>query len=753
MSSDHNDLVEALEFIDPATLGYNDWEQVGMALHESGLPCHVWADWSRRDPARFHEGECERKWRGFGNGSTKVGSGTVAKMARDRGWRPARGGGRPARALSWDEEIVPMLAPDFVTDKPLPTTDAKTPARQLREYIEALFDPEEYVGYVTAAEFNGKKMIPADKGTYTRTAGEILAELEKTGDMGKALYASMDDRAGAWIRFNPLDGKGVANDNVAAYRFALVESDTLTKEKQWAIIEQLRLPCAAVVDSGGKSVHAIVRVDAEKPTVYRERVEKLYKVLRENGFEVDEQNKNPSRLSRMPGVTRGESVQRLLATRCGCASWTEWEEWYQEQTDDLPDFETLGDVWGDMPPLAPELIGGVLRQGHKMLVAGPSKAGKTFALIELCIAIAGGREWLGFPCARGKVIYVNLEVDRASCYDRFRQIYEALGVEPSREERGRIVTWNLRGMSAPLDKLAPRLIRRAVLTEPIAIVIDPLYKVITGDENSASDMAEFCNLFDKVAHEVGCAVIYCHHHSKGAQGGKRSMDRASGSGVFARDPDALIDLVELKVPAEVMAEESAAFRNARVREALDAGVPGWRESCPAPDDDVAMMKWVAAAGGDAAAAQAYGWAEADEEVSGWTAWRVEGTLREFKSFRPRRVWFRYPLHHLDVAGRLAGCRAEGEEAGDGEAGERRPRAKRGGPSRADGHSEKVGALRAGIGFCRAEGVEPTRANVLARMPDVDGRRPTMAELQSMTRGDKKWCPISIRDGVLVDSGD
>ncbi|NEW06366.1 hypothetical protein GK047_10115 [Paenibacillus sp. SYP-B3998] len=53
--------------------------------------------------------------------------------------------------------------------------------------------------------------------------------------------------------------------------------------------------------------------------------------------------------------------------------------------------------------------------------------------------------------------------------------------------------------------------------------------------------------FDKIATELGASVIYCHHHSKGSQGGKKSMDRASGSGVFARDPDALIDLVELDV--------------------------------------------------------------------------------------------------------------------------------------------------------------------------------------------------------------
>ena len=38
-------------------------------------------------------------------------------------------------------------------------------------------------------------------------------------------------------------------------------------------------------------------------------------------------------------------------------------------------------AWENMPELSPALIEGVLRQGHKMLLAGPSKAGKSFALI------------------------------------------------------------------------------------------------------------------------------------------------------------------------------------------------------------------------------------------------------------------------------------------------------------------------------------------------------------------------------------
>lgn len=115
---------------------------------------------------------------------------------------------------------------------------------------------------------------------------------------------------------------------------------------------------------------------------------------------------------------------------------------------------------GEPAPAVDALITGVLRKGHKMLLAGPSKAGKSFALIELCIAIAEGRPWLGrFSCAQGKVLYINLELDRASCLHRFKDVYTALGLPP--QNLRNIDIWNLRGASVPMDKLAPKLIRRA----------------------------------------------------------------------------------------------------------------------------------------------------------------------------------------------------------------------------------------------------------------------------------------------------
>lgn len=538
MKQDELDLRQALDYIDPRELSYSEWVGVGMGLKEAGYPVGLWEDWSRRDGGRYRSGECARKWDSFRGTDTPITAGTIVQMAQRGGWQPNGGDCE----LGWDDEIggnepYRVIDPHWVEAQEIAEPAEWHPAQQLITYLETLFDSEEHVGYVTRSFSNEDGKAMPTKGDWARTAGQLVQALSACGDDIGSVLGDYDPAVGAWIRFNPLDGKGIRNENVTAFRYALVECDGMDIDRQNALIRELELPVACLVHSGGKSVHAIVHIDAPDYPEYRKRVEYLYTVCRKNGLELDQQNRNPSRLSRMPGVLRKGHKQFLIDTNIGKTDFAEWREFIESATDDLPDPESMSAVWDEMPPLAPALIGGVLRQGHKMLLAGPSKAGKSFALIELTIAIAEGKSWLGFDCAQGRVLYVNLELDRASCLHRFRDVYGCLGWKP--EHLGNIDIWNLRGKSVPMDRLTPKLIRRAVKKDYIAVIIDTIYKVITGDENSADQMANFCNQFDKVCTELGCATIYCHHHSKGAQGGKRSMDRASGSGVFARDPDAL----------------------------------------------------------------------------------------------------------------------------------------------------------------------------------------------------------------------
>lgn len=645
-------LIECLKFINPALLDYQDWVNIGMALKHEGYSVAVWEEWSRAD-SRFHEGECEKKWATFNGSASPVTAGTVVQMAKDNGWQAFND---ESYALDWDSEIgggkddLRIIDKGWLEGTDIHIPDEWQPAKQIITYINTLFESAETVGYVTECWQNEGKFMPT-KGTYTMTAGEIVEKLSKNGDDIGAALGDYNPEAGAWVRFNPLDGKGVKNENVTDYRFALVESDTMDISKQNTILRELELPIACLVYSGGKSLHAIVKVEAANFDEYRKRVDFLYDVCKKNGLEIDRQNKNPSRLSRLPGVMRNGQKQYLLKTNIGKQSWNEWKEWIEGINDDLPDLESINDVWNSLPELAPPLIDGILRQGDKMLLAGPSKAGKSFALIELSIAIAEGLPWFGFNCARGKVLYVNLELNRASCLHRFKDIYTTLNIPP--KNLNNIDIWNLRGKSIPMDKLAPKLIRRAAKKNYIAIIIDPIYKIITGDENSADQMAYFCNQFDKVCTELGCAVIYCHHHSKGAQGGKQSMDRASGSGVFARDPDALLDLIELPLTDAVLEQQTdkgiceACCRWLKRYQRLDVASQDDREN------DRTMLQICRQE------LPEYAYAQLHEEIDVMrsrvqkrTAWRIEGTLREFPRFAPVNLWFDFPVHIADNTGIL-----------------------------------------------------------------------------------------------------
>ena len=177
--------------------------------------------------------------------------------------------------------------------------------------VGALYQPGEQINFVTefdtTKDREGRvKANPKGRGvTVERNA--LVARFEQGGtDTGEA---------GAWLRMNPVDGRGIGDANVAAFRFALLESDTLPVALQLSLFARLPLPVAAILSSGGRSFHAWVRVDARDAADYRRMVSRLLELV--GKFGVDGKNKNPSRLSRLPGAQRcigaaGDGVQRLL---------------------------------------------------------------------------------------------------------------------------------------------------------------------------------------------------------------------------------------------------------------------------------------------------------------------------------------------------------------------------------------------------------------------------------------------------------
>lgn len=92
---------------------------------------------------------------------------------------------------------------------------------------------------------------------------------------------------------------------VTSFRHALIEADKGSKESQLGALRKIGLPITAIIDTAGKSIHGWVRIDASTREEYRKRVALLHEFCRESlGLEVDPQNTNPSRYSRMPNGNR-----------------------------------------------------------------------------------------------------------------------------------------------------------------------------------------------------------------------------------------------------------------------------------------------------------------------------------------------------------------------------------------------------------------------------------------------------------------
>lgn len=241
-----------------------------------------------------------------------------------------------------------------------------------------------------------------------------------------------------------------------------------------------------------------------------------------------------------PDVLREHVVMLLAATRDreAKADMVKAVDRFRERTKsdrrDLPDIQPATAIPNQIPP--PELIHGILHQGSKLALGGGSKTFKTWVLIDIAMSIANGKPWLAFPTSQGRVLYANFEIQPVFFQHRLDHIAEAKKIT-----RDNLDIWNLRGHSAEAGRILPIIGKRVQDTKYSLIILDPIYKLYGAiDENKAGDIAQLLNHLEHLAVTSGAAVAFGAHFSKGNQAAKESIDRISGSGVFARDPDSLL---------------------------------------------------------------------------------------------------------------------------------------------------------------------------------------------------------------------
>lgn len=418
------------------------------------------------------------------------------RRARDR--RPEGEGGTGEAPntgkLDLDAESRKLLEsrridPDALSI-PWPSDDWR---RDLLKLCEAAFQPTETIDFKVAETPQAHR--------------ELVSTISSQADNITRIMKSLDGPEGALIGINATTAEE-AKDESWRYRYAVVDSPKMSLSKQLAFYKALNLPCVALVNSGANTVQAWVKIEASDSTEYNERVDFLYNTLEENGFKADASLKSSTLMVRMPGVLRQGKQQYLIGLNEGAKGWKEWQEWVDYCLDGNPLIE-LASYHIQAPSPDPILIDNVCKLSDFLVLEAPPKAGKSFALLDLALAICHGEEWMGIHTSATDVLYINFDQTKSSFINRLHVIASNRGIEAATPRLGIL---NLRGQAKPMLEMAEFLIRRIEGARKYedhdykAVIIDPIYALLqTGTTGNPG--VELSMLADIVTARTGAALI------------------------------------------------------------------------------------------------------------------------------------------------------------------------------------------------------------------------------------------------------
>jgi RecA-family ATPase len=187
------------------------------------------------------------------------------------------------------------------------------------------------------------------------------------------------------------------------------------------------------------------------------------------------------------------------------------------------------------------------------ILAGDGGDGKTTLMLQLAVAIAGARPWLGNNPDQGSVILVTAEDDLDELHRRVDAISRSLGVAladlgdlhlvplagkdavmGAPERKGGLVTATavFRGLVAHVVQFKPRL-----------VILDALADVFGGEENARAQARQFVGLLRGLAIEHDLAVALIAHPSLT---GMASGSGTSGSTAWSNSARSRLYLERIK---------------------------------------------------------------------------------------------------------------------------------------------------------------------------------------------------------------
>lgn len=163
------------------------------------------------------------------------------------------------------------------------------------------------------------------KALYYPEHGEKILCFSSTFSQGDCLWPDEADklplngRLGAWYLNQPVSGKWVELPNgkksrrvescITSWRYLLIESDEAPAETWLAALATLPLPIAALYTSGKRSIHTLIRVDAQDKATFEQIRTKLRPTILMLGG--DKQAFKGPQLTRLPYHWRHEDLKKI----------------------------------------------------------------------------------------------------------------------------------------------------------------------------------------------------------------------------------------------------------------------------------------------------------------------------------------------------------------------------------------------------------------------------------------------------------
>lgn len=394
-----------------------------------------------------------------------------------------------------------------------------------RALLSACFAPGEGIRIAPAELNDDGKEVP-DGGGVCFSREEWLNRLNQRNGDPNQIFSSTD-KTGIYIGINPYRVGCTKDSDVTSFRHALVEFDHgISPPEQFNLYQQSRLPCDAIIYSGGKSVHAWVRVDAKDRKEYDERVSIIYGHFAAAGLDVDIANKNPGRLSRLPHCVRFGSRQELLALHSGCESWSEWVQFVDadnigkcDRFEDLSQLDTAHDP-NCVVGFADGNTTRYLCKGKSAWLLGPSGIGKSSLVTEFALGWALGRPVFGITPARPlKSLVVQAENDRYDLAEMVQGICRSHNLDPfTAEAEWEMINQNLKYRTETTgtgELFVARLHRLIDRERPDVVWIDPLLSFAGIDVSRQDEVSHFLReLLNPMLEATGVVLIGVHHTGK-----------------------------------------------------------------------------------------------------------------------------------------------------------------------------------------------------------------------------------------------